>query len=95
MEVQKVVSIETVIDFIENHLDGKLELDTVAASVHYSKYHLHRMFTETVWLCAVIVNFGVYQILKNEYYSTCRTTAKKKSRRAAALFPCLIRLRRL
>ena len=30
MEVQKVVSIETVIDFIENHLDGKLELDTVA-----------------------------------------------------------------
>lgn len=48
MEVQKVVSIETVIDFIENHLDGKLELDTVAASVHYSKYHLHRMFTETV-----------------------------------------------
>ena len=48
MEVQKVVSIETVIDFIENHIDGKLELDTVAASVHYSKYHLHRMFTETV-----------------------------------------------
>ena len=48
MEVQKVVSIETVIDFIENHLDGQLELDTVAASVHYSKYHLHRMFTETV-----------------------------------------------
>lgn len=48
MEVQKVVSIETVIEFIENHLDGKLELDTVAASVHYSKYHLHRMFTETV-----------------------------------------------
>ena len=48
MEVQKVVSIETVIDFIENHLDGKLELDTVAASVHYSKYHLPRMFTETV-----------------------------------------------
>ena len=48
MEVQKVVSIETVIEFIESHLDGKLELDTVAAAVHYSKYHLHRMFTETV-----------------------------------------------
>ena len=37
MEVQKVVSIETVIEFIESHLDGKLELDTVAAAVHYSK----------------------------------------------------------
>ena len=48
MEVQKVDSIETVIEFIESHLDGKLELDTVAAAVHYSKYHLHRMFTETV-----------------------------------------------
>lgn len=38
MENQSVVSIETVIDFIENHLDGKLDLDTVAAAVHYSKY---------------------------------------------------------
>ena len=48
MENQSVVSIETVIDFIENHLDGKLDLDTVAAAVHYSKYYLHRMFTNTV-----------------------------------------------
>lgn len=44
----KVMSIETVIDFIENHLDGKLDLETVADAVHYSKYHLHRMFTNTV-----------------------------------------------
>ena len=48
MEIQRVVSIETVIEFIESNLDGKLELDAVAAAVHYSKYHLHRMFTETV-----------------------------------------------
>lgn len=39
-----IVSIETVIDYIETHLDGKLDLDTVAAAVHYSKYHLHRLF---------------------------------------------------
>ncbi len=48
MEIQKVITMETVIAFIESNLDGKLELDTVAAAVHYSKYYLHRMFTETV-----------------------------------------------
>lgn len=48
MENQMIISLEKVIDFIENHLDGKLELDTVATAVHYSKYHLHRIFTDTV-----------------------------------------------
>ena len=43
-----VVSIETAIDYIENHLDGKIDLDRVSEAVHYSKYHLHRMFTSTV-----------------------------------------------
>lgn len=45
---RSVISIETVIDYIENHLDGKLDLETIANAVHYSKYHLHRKFTETV-----------------------------------------------
>lgn len=48
MENQIIISLEKVIDFIENNLDGKLELDTVATAVHYSKYHLHRIFTDTV-----------------------------------------------
>ena len=26
----------------------KLELETAAEAVHYSKYHLHRLFTETM-----------------------------------------------
>ena len=43
-----VVSIETVIEYVENHLDGKIDLDKVSEAVHYSKYHLHRMFTSTV-----------------------------------------------
>lgn len=30
--------------------DEKLDLDTVADSVHYSKYHLHRIFSDTVQL---------------------------------------------
>lgn len=43
-----VLSIEKVIDYIESHLDGKLELERVSEAVGYSKYHLHRMFTNTV-----------------------------------------------
>lgn len=48
MGIQSVISIGVVIAYIESHLDGKLELEMVAEAVHYSKYHLHRLFTETV-----------------------------------------------
>ena len=44
----QVMNIEMVIDYIENNLDGKIDLETVANEIHYSKYHLHRMFTSTV-----------------------------------------------
>ena len=43
-----IMDIETVIDYIESHLDDKLDLEKVSEAVHYSKYHLHRMFTNTV-----------------------------------------------
>ena len=43
-----IINIETVIDYIESHLDEKLDLEKVSEAVHYSKYHLHRMFTKTV-----------------------------------------------
>ena len=43
-----IMNIETVIDYIESHLDDKLDLEKVSEAVHYSKYHLHRMFTNTV-----------------------------------------------
>ena len=36
--------------FIEDNLEENLDLETVARAVHYSKYHLHRMFTQTVGL---------------------------------------------
>lgn len=48
MENRTVMHMETVIDYIESHLDGKLDLETVAEAVHYSKYHLHRLFTAAV-----------------------------------------------
>lgn len=38
------------IGFIENHLTEKIDLESVAKAVHYSKYHLHRMFSDTVGL---------------------------------------------
>ena len=46
MEDKRIFNIEAVIDFIENHLDEKLDLMKIAQAVHYSKYHLHRMFAE-------------------------------------------------
>lgn len=48
MSEKSVRNIEAVIEYIENHLDGRLDLETVANAVHYSKYYLHRLFTETV-----------------------------------------------
>ncbi len=38
------------IDYIEAHLTEKIDLDIVANAVHYSKHHLHRMFTNTIGL---------------------------------------------
>ncbi len=38
----------TVIDFIEENLEEKLSLDEVADKVGYSKFHLNRLFSESV-----------------------------------------------
>ncbi len=43
-----IVDIALVIDYIESHLNEKLDLEKISDAVHYSKYHLHRMFTSTV-----------------------------------------------
>lgn len=43
-----VDDIEVVIEYIETHLNGKLDLERVTEAVHYSKYHLHRLFTSIV-----------------------------------------------
>lgn len=47
MSLQDVCNIENTIAYIEAHLDEKLELEQLASAMNYSKYHLHRMFTET------------------------------------------------
>ena len=43
-----LICIDSVIAYIEDHINGNLDLETVADAIHYSKYHLHRIFSETV-----------------------------------------------
>lgn len=56
MNTYKIKNIAAAISYIEANLidenrdHKKLNLDTVASAVCYSKYHLHRMFTNTVGL---------------------------------------------
>lgn len=50
MSRQRIEVVEAAISFIESHLQEKLNLNIVADAVHYSKYHLHRMFADTVGL---------------------------------------------
>ncbi|HOO34400.1 MAG TPA: helix-turn-helix domain-containing protein [Thermotogota bacterium] len=45
---KKIMNTATVINYVEDHLMDKLSVEKVALAVHYSKYHLHRVFTETV-----------------------------------------------
>ena len=48
MQGQTTHIIMQAVDYIENHLTEKIELEKIANTLHYSKYHLHRMFTKTV-----------------------------------------------
>ena len=50
MANRNIENITAVIDYVEDHLTEKLDLDRIAEAVHYSKYHLHRMFADTVGL---------------------------------------------
>ena len=40
--------INRAVDAIEANLNGKISLDTIAETVHYSKFYLHRVFSETL-----------------------------------------------
>lgn len=42
--------VNAAIQYIELHLSEKLDLDIVADALHYSKFHLHHIFTRTVGL---------------------------------------------
>ena len=48
MTDQMLAGVGAAVEYIESHLESRLDLDQVAAAAHYSKYHLHRIFSETV-----------------------------------------------
>lgn len=50
MQGETVRIVSRAIQYIEANLSDKLELDIVAAALHYSKFHLHRIFTKVVGL---------------------------------------------
>lgn len=50
MQGQTANIVMQAIRFIEDNLTDKIELEKVASALHYSKYHLHRIFTNTVGL---------------------------------------------
>lgn len=48
MRDRRAYIVSQAIAYIEENLQGRPELGKVADALHYSKFHLHRMFTETV-----------------------------------------------
>lgn len=50
MQNQSVNIVSQAIAYIEDNLNDKLELDKIASALHYSKFHLHRIFTKTIGL---------------------------------------------
>lgn len=48
MEHPVIENITGVLAYVEASLAQKTDLETVAKAAHYSKYHLHRMFSQTV-----------------------------------------------
>lgn len=50
MKINNIETIQEVIDYIENHLEENLNLDSLSREVNYSKYHLSRMFVSIVGL---------------------------------------------
>lgn len=45
-----VLLIGSVVEYIETHLDEKLDLNQIAPAVGYSKFYLHRLFADTTGL---------------------------------------------
>ncbi|WP_367942570.1 helix-turn-helix domain-containing protein [Enterocloster citroniae] len=48
--MQPIEEIILTVNYIEANLTRKIDLDMIAQAVHYSKYHLHRVFSHTVGL---------------------------------------------
>lgn len=47
---KNIENVTAAIHYIESHLSEKMDLEMVANALHYSKFYLHRIFTDTVGL---------------------------------------------
>ena len=47
---KQIENVMTIINYIEDHLTENPDLDTIAEAMHYSKYHMHRVFAEEAGL---------------------------------------------
>lgn len=54
---KNINTIQKAVDYIDSHLEEKLDLDSISKEVNYSKYHLSRMFVN-------IVGFSVHQYIQ-------------------------------
>lgn len=45
--MDRIEKVSMAVNFIEENLTKKLDLGEVAKQIHYSKYHLHRVFADT------------------------------------------------
>ena len=50
MKSRNISNTIVAIDYIEEHLIEKIDLNAIANAVHYSKHHLHRIFADTTGL---------------------------------------------
>ena len=48
--MDRIEKVSMAVNFIEENLTKKLDLGEVAKQIHYSKYHLHRVFADTTGL---------------------------------------------
>ncbi len=46
MKSHDIDNIVAIVAYIKGHLQENLDLDKVAAGIHYSQFHLHRMFAQ-------------------------------------------------
>ena len=45
---KNIINVELILQYIEDHLSEKLDLETIANAIHYSKFHMHRVFVDVL-----------------------------------------------
>jgi AraC-like DNA-binding protein len=84
MQAARIVT--QAIRYMKYHFDDKLELDTIAAALCYSKFHLHRIFTKTIIEIALISGYESQQAFSSIFKAMYKT-APAEFRQARQFYP--------